>query len=262
MGTNLVLPAPSARGLVLTSDRDLAARLRSSLNLQISTSWKRSESGRDELAQVEITGISSQQDARQALAILDAESKPAEASQISKAFGIVVAVCVRPADMDDAKVFVWGERMRRVLGEYPASVALTTLNEWPRTDSGKFWPTEHELRAECEERMALRDKLRGYFEHRATLEPSPPLPPRPSDGMSDEPLGDTAEFVARFKARDAVRANMYLANARYTPNSIGVHSMLAQAQVQKAAREEGFDEIVVKVPSVIRTDNTVAEWTL
>lgn len=229
--------------------------------MQISTSWTRSESGRDELARVEFRGIDCQQDALDALAILDAESKPAEASQISKAFGIVVAVCVRPADMDDAKVFVWGDRMRRVLGEYPASVALTALNEWPQTESGKFWPTEHELRIECDERMALRDRMRAYFEHRATLEPSLPPPPRPSDGMSDEPLGDTAEFVARFKAKDSVRAFMYLANARYTPNSIGVHSMLAQALVQKIAREEGFEDIIVKVPSVMREDNTVAEWT-
>lgn len=226
--------------------------------MQISTSWKRSESGRDELAQVEI-GRLAPNDAKHALAILDDDSRPAEVSQISKALGIVVAVCVRPADMDDPKVFVWGDRMRRVLGEYPASVALTALNEWPRTDSGKFWPTEHEMRIECDARMALRNRMRDVFEHQASYVERQ-IDPRPSDGMSDEPLGDTAEFVARFKARDAVRANMYLAHARYTPNSIGVHSMLAQAQVQKALREEGFDEIVVKVPSAMRGDDTVAEW--
>lgn len=260
MGTNLVLPAPSARGLVLNSDRDLAARLRSSLSLQISTSWKTSESGRDALESVDCTRLAPSE-AKQALAILDEESKPAEAAHISKALGIVVAVCVRPADMDDPKVFVWGERMRRVLSEYPAAVALAALNEWPQSDSGKFWPTEHEIRNECYERMSLRERLRHRFTVEAERVEEPPKP-KPSDGMFDDPVGNTAELVARFKAKDEVRANMYLNGARYTAGSIGVHSMLAQAQVQKFARENGFDDVLVKVPYVMRDDNTVAEWGL
>lgn len=228
--------------------------------MQISTSWKTSESGRDALESVDCTRLAPSE-AKQALAILDEESKPAEAAHISKALGIVVAVCVRPADMDDPKVFVWGERMRRVLSEYPAAVALAALNEWPQSDSGKFWPTEHEIRNECYERMSLRERLRHRFTVEAERVEEPPKP-KPSDGMFDDPVGNTAEFVARFKAKDEVRANMYLNGARYTAGSIGVHSMLAQAQVQKFARENGFDDVLVKVPYVMRDDNTVAEWGL
>lgn len=260
MTTDLVLPAPSAPGLVQTHDRSLVLQLRSSWNVRCTTSWK-SENGKQVLTRLEVNldlPAHAYVGALQYLA--DDNASRASPTQLAKALSVLVAVCAKPADFDDAKVVVWSERLKQVLGEYPADVALACISEWPRSANGKWWPTENEVHEDCRERLKFRESLKYALQQAAELKG--PLPePEPDDGLCSEPLGQTAEFVERLKARDAQRAEIYLRGARFGGDVIGVHTKAAKYALLRASQEGDFGRYVrIVLPARVNQDGSVAEW--
>lgn len=241
MSNELALPEISARGLVPHHDLSLARQLRSSWNVRLRTSWTQI-SGRQSLISIEFEAPPTKAEAAGAIAaIAEANKRRAQPSQIAKALAVLTAVCAKPADFDDAKVVLWSERLKQVLSEYPAEVALASVSTWPQNENGKWWPTENELRLYANAHMHFRHKLNhmlweaeNYTPPLPPPEPAPP--PKPyDDGFKDKPYGATeayAEALLKVKPNTAAR---YLLKARFTDALIGIEWPLAGMTLEDAA---------------------------
>lgn len=132
-------------------------------------------------------------------------------TDLSKALAVVISVCIRRSEMDDVQVSIWHRRMAQVLGEYRPDVALASLDAWPKSENGKFWPTENELRDLCEkidgERRAREERHRFVPSNRGPLSPI---------------KTDTAyRFAEKVRAADERTAEVYLdGDASYRGNEI------------------------------------------
>lgn len=263
MTTALALPAIAANGLVPSHDLSLARQLRSSWNVRLRTSWIGSGSNQS-LTFLEIEGEPTKDELAGALNDLDADNRtPATPTQIAKGLAVLTAVCAKPADFDDAKVVLWSERLKQVLQEYPAAIAMAMISDWPKTDSGKWWPTENEIRNCCEGALTVRHALR-YAIERAMSQRTPIesnyTPPAVNDGLSDQPSGKTEIFVSKLWQRDPAAVEAYLHNARYDDERIGVRYPVAEFALRSRAGDL-IEELGVRIVNPIAVSETgVAEW--
>lgn len=247
MATDLVLPAPTALGMVPAHEASLARQLRSSWNVQLQTRWSQGPKGHCLETMTLTPGLSAEayRGALEALAQADAARAPQP--QIARGLAMLTAVCMRPSDFDDAKIILWSDRLRDVCGEYPADIALGAINQWPKTESGKFWPTENEFRELLDFIGHFRRNLRFELEtHLHNALPSAPTAPRHGDGLSDDPEGRVLVFLSRWHGSDPMRAKIYLEGARFGEDLIVVNSLLSEMMIEKAAREHRGENIIVK----------------
>lgn len=203
-----------------------------------------------------------------ALQALEAENaQRAEARAIARALATLTAVCVRPADFDDAKVVLWSDRLREVLNEYPGEVALAVVTDWPKTEGGKFWATENELRSELDRAMTLRKWLR--FELTEAMQEAQAQERYASaaevewdieDGLSKTPSGDVAVFCDGWRERNPERAKAYLNVCRFGENVIATSNTIALDMLIRELREHAPSVRAVGA-SAIRLDGKV-EWAL
>lgn len=262
MATDLVLPEISAQGLVQACDRSLVRQLRSSWNVRLQTSWSRSRG-------LESLTIDPGPTAAELIGALDglarANAERAPPSQLAKALAVLTAVCAKPADFDDAKVVLWSERLKQVLGEFPGDIAMAAISDWPKTEGGKWWPTEKEIRDECAELMRFRELLAWHLKQSAEMMAAfeaPKVEP-PSDGRWDEPKDDTdaGNFVKLLQERDPERAKLYLVGARYTQREVCVRTKAAQFALERFAQKENCRHVRILAPYAINPDTgRVAEW--
>lgn len=177
----------------------------------------------------------------------------AEPRAIAKALATLTAVCVRPADFDDAKVILWSDRLREVLNEFPGEIALAVLIDWPKAEGGKFWPTENELRAKLDAAMALRRWLRFDLSQaleEAEREEAAAGRVEPDDGLSQEPSGDVAAFFEAWKQRDEKRATSYRRVCRFGENLIATNVTIAEDTIRRELREHAPHVRVIGAMSI------------
>ena len=110
----------------------------------------------------------------------------------------------------------------------------------------RFWPTENEFRALLNFTGHFRRMLGHQLECLLDRAQEEPLPPPPSDGLSDDPSGDVDKFVRRWGGRDPDRCRIYLHGARFGEGEIVVNSMLAEMMIEKAARDHSETPIKVR----------------
>ena len=68
----------------------------------------------------------------------------------------------RPPSMDDGLAAAYMETMPRAMWDYPIDVVRGACANWRRVPShGKWWPTEQDLRIQCEKLFEPRRKLRA-----------------------------------------------------------------------------------------------------
>lgn len=198
------------------------------------------------------------------LHLLELNGKTASPTQIAKGLAVLTAVCAKPADFDDAKVVLWSERLKQVLAEYPGDVALAMISEWPQAEGGKWWPTEKEVRDECDHRMKFRNALHYWLEEaeRASrFAETPCLPSVLVDGLGPDPVGATAAYVSALWAMNPGIAERYLQNARYGQNTIGIRQSMAGFSLERAAPGL-LEKHGVKILAPRRFDEArnVVEW--
>lgn len=122
---------------------------------------------------------------------------PASGDRLTEALATIVTVCIRPADIDDARIVVWTRRMIQALSKYPADIAMETMNEWPKSPSGKFWPTENDIHVACAKKIEFRARLLRELEsmNRRAEQPMP-------EGARIAPDSEAVvTFIARVKAK-------------------------------------------------------------
>lgn len=239
MTTDLALPEISAPGLVPNHDLSLVRQLRSSWNVRLRTKWTR-EAGRQSLSSLEIEapGVKAAGFAEALAHLNEANNAHAHPTQIAKGLAVLTAVCAKPADFDDAKVVLWSERLKQVLSEYPGDIALAAISGWPKTNNGKWWPTENELRTECDLAMGFRRYLKHELEEaqRRAGVLETPHEPEPSDGLDYFAVGATRDFYNEFAGIvGGQRADRMFTNARYDHQRIGVRDDLLDHTVERLA---------------------------
>lgn len=193
----------------------------------------------------------------------EANLRRATATQIAKGLAVLTAVCAKPADFDDAKVVLWSERLKMVLQEYPDEIAMAAISDWPKTETGKWWPTENEIRSECNALMALRRNLahalaEAIRQQRFT-EADPTIDPI-KDGFSADPEGDTLAYVNAMHNSHPSKAAAYLTGARYKGRTIGIRYPLAAMALENAAPGLLASYGVRIVSPAAFTASGVAQW--
>lgn len=191
----------------------------------------------------------------------DANARHATPTQIAKGLAVLTAVCAKPSDFDDAKVVLWSERLKIVLKEYPDDIAMAMISDWPKSASGKWWPTENEVRGACDALMHFRRALAAELERAIFVAGAPALTgPPPSDGFDAEPAGDTAAYVRIIYARHPEKAAAYLTGARYRGDRIGTRFPMAEMALDRVAPGLAAEHGVRFVtPRAFRLDGLV-EW--
>lgn len=200
------------------------------------TSWETLE-GRQCLTSLEIEpGLTFQQITEALAHLADQAERRASPTQLAKALAVLTAVCAKPADFDDAKVVLWSERLKQVLAEYPGDIALAAVSGWPRTENGKWWPTENEIRSECDIHMRFRERLRFEMERaQCTVRPLDPAT-KYDDGMHDTPSGATEAFVQKVYNRNSGTYEAYFgpcSGARFTADTIGVRGSMVALTIER-----------------------------
>ncbi len=130
--------------------------------------------------------------------------EPADLSELLTAVEVLGAVCARRADMDARQILLWAGSLARALLEYPADCALEALREWPKTENGKWLPTEAEIRGEAGKRATFRrymkDKLEAWtppaprVDDQATRVHSAPVPGSPVEALVEEVRSSRRSF--------------------------------------------------------------------
>lgn len=263
MATDLVLPEIAAKGLVPSHDLSLVRQLRSSWNVRLRTSWMGSRN--QLLTSLELEPGQSVAQLQGALNELEeANLRRATATQIAKGLAVLTAVCAKPADFDDAKVVLWSERLKMVLQEYPDDIAMAAVSEWPKTETGKWWPTENEIRSECNSLMALRRNLAHALAEtirqqrfvESINESADPI----NDGFSADPEGETLAYVNAMHNAHPNKAAAYLTGARYKGRTIGIRYPLAAMALEDAAPGLLASYGVRIVSPAAFTVDGVAQW--
>lgn len=120
---------------------------------------------------------------------------PASIKRIAEAMTGLAEVTAHPKETDEDAAAEGMKRLTRMLYEYPADVALEAINEWPKTSGGKWWPTEAELRAECEKRVDYRRRLQKQVrDAQAAMQRGAHR--QSGQDRRLEPYGATADYVA------------------------------------------------------------------
>lgn len=74
----------------------------------------------------------------------------------------LISVTSRPPSMDDAMAAAYMTAMPKAMWDYPIDVVRMACTNWRRVPShGKWWPTEQDLRAQCEKLFDGRRRLIG-----------------------------------------------------------------------------------------------------
>lgn len=196
--------------------------------------------------------------------LLEQNERKAPPTQLAKALAVLTAVCAKPADFDDAKVVLWSERLKVVLQEYPAEIALAAVSEWPQTEGGKWWPTEAELRQDCVRRMNFRNWLRHELEDelgRVAKDDLGRTKTWGDDGFNEDPDETTKPYVDALFAISYDTASRYFATARFGPHKIGVIAPMAAFTLERAApgllAEHG---VRIVAPKAYDAEGRIVEW--
>lgn len=120
---------------------------------------------------------------------------PASPGSLSAAMAGLAKNTAQPKSAEMGSAVEGAKRLMKMLLEFPADCALEAINDWPKTPNGKWWPTEAELRAECEKRVDYRRRLQKQVrDAQAAMQRGAHR--QSGQDRRLEPYGATAEYVA------------------------------------------------------------------
>lgn len=105
----------------------------------------------------------------------------------------LISVTSRPPSIDDAKELAYQEGLCRAMWDYPIDVVENACRNWRRVPGhGKWWPSEQDLRAQCETLVQPRNEIRAEAE--MLLRTMEARQGRGDTNRSLEPIGRTKAF--------------------------------------------------------------------
>ena len=90
--------------------------------------------------------------AARALQIVAPACEPASHDELTFALGYLASVTTGDKSRSPEVMQVSARALVEAMREYPRDAAMGAIRDWPKTESGKWWPTENELRAEADAR--------------------------------------------------------------------------------------------------------------
>ncbi len=107
----------------------------------------------------------------------------------------LISATSRPPSIDDAKEVAYQEALCAALWEYPLDVVILACKKWRRIPGqGRWWPTEQDLRAECDLLVKPRKDLRDEAASLLRLLERKEAGSRPGRERSNQPYGRTLAF--------------------------------------------------------------------
>lgn len=122
--------------------------------------------------------------AARALQVVGPACQPATHDELTFALGYLASVTTGDKSRSPEVMQVSARALVEAMREYPREAAMGAIRDWPKTENGKWWPTENELRAEADTRgwrsMRMHSHLnaaasRGNAPAPRTNEPGEPL---------------------------------------------------------------------------------------
>lgn len=99
---------------------------------------------------------------RDAVSSLDEDMKGGPQKQISAAIMEMIGATDRPPQLDEEKAAARTLALIQMAWDYPIDVIVNACRNWRKVPSyGRWWPTEQDLRAQCEPLIKGRKDLRG-----------------------------------------------------------------------------------------------------
>lgn len=93
---------------------------------------------------------------------LNEELKGGPGNAIAASLMELISATSRPPWMDDAVAAAYMASMPKAMWDYPIDIVRGACANWRRIPSqGRWWPTEQDLRAQCEKLFESRRKLRA-----------------------------------------------------------------------------------------------------
>lgn len=144
------------------------------------------------------------------------------------------------------------ERMARMLLEFPGSIALRAINEWPKQDDGEWFPTEKGLRTLAE--VLMRDD--SVRKERADMAR------KTGQGRYASPLDRTEAYVEKVRrVKGSSFVDSWLVggvNAQFTPDTV----YLTGAGFDRLTAETWFlaEEAGVQLRPCVRVSELLDEY--
>lgn len=163
---------------------------------------------------------------------LDVFFVPADADAVDDALASLKSATSRPIWMDNSDAINWEETIATAMADYPTDVVLSACKAWRQVPQhGKWWPTEQDLRQQCEAiffpRKSLFNRARVLLQELRTRE-------LPAPTVASAFAGDKAQkFHAGMRQKMLERTF----NAYFHPSHIAFRGDEIIVRSRTAARE-------------------------
>lgn len=172
---------------------------------------------------------------------LDIFHVPADADEIDEALVKLKSATSRPVWMDNTDAINWEETLAEAMASYPIDVVRAACVAWRQVPQhGKWWPTEQDLRTQCEAlfkpRKTLFHKARTLLLELRDREHERRLASNPSPFADGKHRQFRAEMEKRLSA-DRFQAYFNSTQIIYAGDEIHVRTQVADVVLNREGRD-------------------------
>jgi len=192
----------------------------------------------------------------QAVNELDQSLAGGPTQQINMSIVELIGATDRPPQLGDEEAVARVHALKQMAWDYPIDVVINACRNWRRVpNKGRWWPTEQDLRAQCEPLFAparaLRNKAQELLMNLKAEEEHVRRSAQPSYFAGDKHRAFRTEMEARLLP-DQVRAYFNPAHIRYVgDNVIHVRTLVAEAIFLRYG-----SDVLTKLGMVLRWEPT------
>lgn len=150
----------------------------------------------------------------------------------------------RGTDDGAAEIAAWVQRLR----DYPADVAVSVVQDWPKRSP--FWPTWHELQERLEAGVSQRRMLRHLLNQEERRQPFEPLRLNASEDTPER----RAQIVNDTLSRLAEQTGMKLTAHRPRGDLVQGRLKAGTDAGERTAAQAHLDELEKDIPKFVLSD--------
>lgn len=166
-----------------------------------------------------------------ALQVVAEECAPATHDELTFALGYLASVTTGDKSRSPEVMQVSARALVEAMREFPREAALGAIRAWPKSENGKWWPTENELRAQADARGWRSMRLHGHL--RAAANQAGAAAPR-----SDEPsqaLTPYLEEVTKIYGAPFVKSWLSPLTCQFQGKTIWTHPLGRERLVERTS---------------------------
>lgn len=180
--------------------------------------------------------------ATRALEIVDQACVPATHDELTFALGWLASVTTGDKLRSPEMMQISARSLVEAMREYPADAALGAIRDWPKTENGKWWPTENELRTEADARGWQAMRMHRHLRAAALRDDA--RAPR-SNEPSPLHLGAYLDAVRETFGEPFIKSWLSPLTCQYQGKTIWTHPLGAERLTQRTNKlMEEFDVVI------------------